>query len=253
MALWSTKRRFLYGGSVFLVLFVVVFLVALSFFYKAPTCTDRIKNGNEGGVDCGGTCSILCTTDTLTPVVLWSKTFNISGDVYSAVAFVENPNINSENKRATYQFRIYDSENRLITVKDGVTSIPKNKKFAVFETGIILKNSKPKSTDFKFTSFGPWQKDTTKDPEISLRYGTVVSNNTTPSLTGTIFNKSLQNIPKIELVVLVLDDKENAIAVSRTFIDDLLKNSSQDFVFTWQKPFTENVSVVNIISRFVQN
>ncbi|MCX6702066.1 MAG: hypothetical protein NTX96_02650 [Candidatus Zambryskibacteria bacterium] len=251
MALWSTKRRFIYGGSVFLVLFIVLILLIWNLFYKAPTCSDRIKNGDETGIDCGGSCLNLCTTDTLTPIVLWSKTFNISGDVYNAVAFVENPNINSENKKATYQFRIYDSENKLITVKEGVTSIPKNKKFAVFETGIILKNDKPKSTDFKFLSFDPWQKNTIKEPEISLKYGTIAFATTTPSLTGTISNKSLQNIPSTELVVIVLDNKENAIGVSRTFIDNLLRNSSQDFVFTWQKPFIEDISVINVIYSFI--
>ncbi|MFA5888962.1 MAG: hypothetical protein WCW47_03695 [Candidatus Paceibacterota bacterium] len=253
MAQWSTKRRFIYGGSVMLVVFVIVVSVAWDFFYRAPTCSDGIKNSDEKGIDCGGSCTTLCTADTLIPVVLWSKTFNISGDVYNAVAFIENPNVNSENKRATYQFRIYDSQNKLIIVKDGITSIPKNKKFAVFETGIILKNSKPKSTDFKFTSFDSWQKNTTKEPEISLKYGTISSATTTPKLTGTIFNKSLQNIPKTELVVIVLDDKENTIAVSRTFIDNLLKNTSQDFVFTWQKPFIENVSVINLVYHFLSS
>lgn len=252
MVLWSTKRRFMYGGGVVLTLFIIVVLVFFNIFYKSPTCADGIKNGNETGIDCGGSCNSLCTNDALTPVVLWSKIFNISGDVYSAVAFIENPNINSENKKATYQFRIYDSENKLITVKDGTISIPKNMKFVVFETGIILKNNKPKSADFKFISFGTWQKNLTKEPEISLKYGTMTSTTTTPSLIGTVYNKSLQDIPKIELVVVALDSKENAIAVSRTFIDDLLRNTSQDFFFTWQTPFAQNVSVINVMYRFIQ-
>jgi hypothetical protein len=251
MLLWSTKRRFIYGGGAVLFFLAVLFLLFLNFLYKIPTCSDSVKNGDELGVDCGGSCLNLCTTDTLTPVVLWSNIFNISGDVYSAVAYIENPNINSRNQTANYQFRIYDADNKLITIKEGVTSIPKNRKFVVFENGIILKNSKPKSADFKFTSFGQWQKDTTKDPEISLKYGTISGATSTPNLTGTIFNKSLNNISKIEVVVIVLDDKENAIGTSRTFIDNLQKNSSQDFVFTWQKPFTKEPSVINVIYRFV--
>jgi len=252
MALWSTKRRIMYGGGVVLVMAIAIGLFVLNYLYKSPTCNDGIKNGNEKGIDCGGSCTTLCRADTLSPVVLWSKTYNISGDVYSAVAFVENPNVNSENQKAGYQFKIYDNENRLIMVKNGVTAIPKNKKFAVFETGIILKNSKPKSTDFAFTSFDPWIKVVAKEPDISLQYGTISSVTTTPKLTGKIINKSLQNIPKVELVVLVLDDRENAIGVSRTYIDDLQKNTSQDFVFTWQKPFTDNISVVKIIHRFIE-
>ena len=236
-----------------LVIFVAVVFVVLSFFYKVPACDDKIQNGDEQGVDCGGSCDVLCTADTLTPVVLWSKTFNISGDVYTAVAFVENPNINSENRSATYQFQIYDSDGKLVTVRNGTTFIPKNKKFAIFETGLMLKNNKPKSTDFKFISFGPWQKNTTEDPSIYLSYGTINSATTSPNLIGTVTNKSLQNISRIELSVFVLDKQENTVATSRTFIDNLLKNSSQDFVFTWQKPFTEEISAINVIYHFVTN
>lgn len=241
MAPWSTKRRLIYGGGVVLTLAIILSLLTWNFFYKAPTCNDGKKNGDEKGIDCGGSCNSLCLNDALAPVVLWSKIFNISGDVYSAVAFVENPNINSENNEATYQFKIYDTENQLIMIKEGVTSIPKNKKFAVFETGIIIKNSKPKSADFKFLSFAPWQKNMVKDPEISLKYGALNSTSTAPNITGTVINQSLQSIPKIELVVLVLDNKENAVAASRTFVDNLARNSSQDFVFTWPKPFNLGV------------
>lgn len=251
MALWAIKRRMVYGGIVSVFVLFFIFVIFLNVFYQAPTCYDSVKNGDETGVDCGGSCDILCTNDALDPIVLWAKTFSISGDVYNAVAYVENPNINSENQKATYQFKIYDSDNRLITTKQGETSIPKNKKFAVFETGIILKNAKPKTTDFEFTSFGPWQKDITREPGVSLEYSTITSTSTTPTLTGKIYNKSLQDIPEIELVVLVSDSRGNTIATSRTYADNLARNSSQDFVFTWPQPFGEDISVINIIYRFV--
>jgi len=226
-----------------LVLALLIGGIFWQIFYTAPTCSDGRQNGGEKGVDCGGSCKNLCTSDTLTPVVLWSKTFNISGDVYSSVAYVENPNINSKNSKATYQFRIFDGDGNLITVKDGETSIPKGKKFAVFETGIVIKNSKPKSTDFQFISFSPWEKDTEKDPDISLKYGTLVSTSTIPRITGVISNNSLQSVPEIELVVFVLDGNENVVAASRSFVDNLVKRTSQDFVFTWPKPFDLGVEV----------
>lgn len=249
MALWSTKRRFLYGGSVVLVLALIVGGIFWKIIYRAPTCGDGLKNGDETGIDCGGSCQNLCTSDALTPVVLWSKIFNISGDVYSAVAYIENPNLNSKNSKATYKFRIFDANNTLITIKEGETSIPKGKKFAVFESGIVLKGLKPKSVDFEFTSFSPWVKDIEKEPTLSLKYSPIISASTTPTVTGSISNLSLQNIGEVELVVLLLDSNENVIAASRTFIDNLLKNTSQDFFFTWQKPFDRNPSVITVIYR----
>ncbi len=243
----------MYGGTIVSVVIIIVVSVLLSVLYKAPTCSDNVKNGTETGIDCGGACSRVCAVDTLSPVVLWSRILNISGDVYSVVAYVENPNVNSENNKATYQFRVYDAENKLIAMRDGETTIPKNKKFAVIETGILLNNRKPKTVDFKFNSFDIWQKNITAEPDISLEYGTISSTSTMPNLTGRIVNRSLQNIPKTELTVLVFDENENAIGVSRTFIDNLLKNTSQDFIFTWPKPLAGDISVVNVIYRFIKN
>ena len=249
MALWSTKRRFVYGSSVVLVLALILGGIFWGIIYHAPTCSDSVKNGDETGVDCGGSCKNLCTSDALSPVVLWAKVFNISGDVYSAVAYIQNPNINSKNQSASYQFRIYDGNGKLITIREGETSIPKGKKFAVFETGIILKNQKPKSTDFQFLSFSPWEKDTTKEPETSLKYSSLLATSTTPSITGTISNNSLQDISRLKLAVFLTDQNENVIGASETFVDNLQKGTSQDFVFTWQKPFNTEPSIINVIYR----
>lgn len=238
MALWATKRRIEYGGVFILALALIFTGVFFAVFHRTPTCSDGKQNGDEAGIDCGGSCKLICTSDALTPVVLWSKIFNVSGDVYSAVAYVENPNINSKNAKAGYKFKILDANNKLIATKTGETSIPKNKKFAVFEVGIVLKDVKPKLAQFEFTSFGPWEKDTQKEPEITIRHSALLSTTTAPRIDGTIQNDSLtQSVHSLELDVFITDSKGNAVAASRTFVDSLGVHTSQDFVFTWPKPF----------------
>lgn len=234
---WASRGRLIYGGSFVLILFIISSFVFFKVFYKAPTCNDGIKNGEESGVDCGGSCVNLCSAETLDPIVLWSKIFNISGDVYTLVSYVENPNINSKNERANYEFRIYDESNKLITVKAGQTSIPKGKKFAIFENGLVLKGSKPKSVEMEFTAFSSWIKDTEKDPDITLKYGTLTSTSTIPRITGTVTNNSALNVKELELAVFVLDGNQNVVAASRSFVENLTKKSTQDFVFTWPKSF----------------
>jgi len=250
MVSWSIKRRFIYGGSFILVIAFIAAGLFWRVFYRTPTCSDGVKNGDETGVDCGGSCLKLCTSDALKPVVLWAKIFNISGDVYTAVAFVQNPNINSKNTKAGYQFKIFDANNKLITIKEGTTSIPKNKKFAIFETGIILKNQKPKSAELNFTSFSPWEKDTTKEPQISLSHSELLATTTSPRITGTILNSSLKDVSEVRITVFVFDKDENVIAASETFVDSLKSRTSQDFVFTWPRSFERDASVVTVMYRF---
>ncbi len=241
MYAWSIKRRFIYGGTALVILGLFFSFFYFQYFYKAPTCTDGVQNGDETGVDCGGSCKNICTSDALKPVTLWSKVFNISGDVYTAVAYVQNPNITTKNPRATYKFKIYDEAGTKILEKEGYTSIPKNKKFAVFETGIVIKGKKPKSVDFQFTNYSAWEKDQSPEPDIFVEYGTLLSTSTIPRITGKIHNRSISNIKAIELDVFVLDSKENVVAASQSFIDDLYKSTTQEFVFTWPKPFNLGV------------
>jgi hypothetical protein len=243
MALWAAKRRLLYGGSFFGVIFIVLGVIFWQIVYEKPTCFDGEKNGDEKGVDCGGSCVNLCTADTLSPVTLWAKSFHISGGVYSAVAYVENPNITSKNPKAIYRFTLYDESNNVILQKDGETSVPKNKKFAIFENGLVVKSREPKRTEFEFIDFKPWQKDESIVPTVFLEYSTLVNSTTTPRITGKITNTSTVTIPEIELDVFVLDANENVVAASRSFVDNLLKGSTQDFVFTWPKPFNLGVEV----------
>jgi hypothetical protein len=219
-------------------------------FHTTPTCFDGTKNGDERGIDCGGSCKLLCTSEALTPVVLWSKVFNISDDLYTATAYIQNPNINSKNPLVTYKFSLFDANNKLITVREGNTSIPKNKKFAVFETGFILKSAKPKSARFEFTGFSQWEKDTKVEPEVTVKNSTLLFASTTPRVTGTIHNESLsEDVSYVELDALVFDADQNVIGTSRTYIDNLRANSSQDFIFTWPQPLSADASFVTVIYR----
>ncbi len=238
---WSARKRLIYGIGAVLIVALISLGIFYKVFYNAPTCTDGFKNGDEKGVDCGGSCRNLCTSDALKPIVFWTKIFNISGDVYTVVSYLENPNITSTNSSVKYQFKIYDENNKIVLTKEGVTSIPKGKKFAIFENNLYLKGVQPKTAELEFLSFGPWIKDTSVEPKLNIKYSTLTSTSTVPRITGTITNDTLDNVGQVELSVFVLDGNENVVAAGRTYVDNLLKRTVQDFVFTWPKPFNLGV------------
>ncbi len=246
MISWSTRRRLLYGSIILLPVLLALFFAGLSVVRSRGTCTDGIQNGGEAGIDCGGSCTKRCELEVVKPTVLWSRIFPVSGDVYTAVAYVDNQNRNLENKQARYMFRIYDDKSRLISSKEGVTTLLAGKRVSVFEFGLIIKNGIPKKADFEFVSLGPWTKPTTPANTVSITNSVLLSTTTTPRIEGAVRNTGTSTITNLELSAFVLDNKENVVGASRTFVDSLAPKQESYFSFTWPRPFalgTENCPI----------
>jgi hypothetical protein len=143
---WSQRRKATYIFSIlfiFVVIFAVVFLFI--FFNKKPTCSDGIKNQNETGIDCGGPCDILCRAEYNIPVVVWgprwAKVF--SNGTYNFLTYLQNTNIGVGAYNVPYNMKVYDKDGILLYQKNGLTDIPSNSNFVIFEDNINLndKNS----------------------------------------------------------------------------------------------------------------
>ena len=248
---WSTRHKLAYTGGALLVLSLLFTTIYFKVIYKSPSCSDGVKNGSETGLDCGGSCQKICTSDALNPIILWSKAFPVTDGVYNLSALVENPNVLSINNQVSYKFQVYDIDNQIIVSKIGTTFLPKNKKVIVFEPGVRVGQRKPTRTDFQFVSFGFWAKDQNPEPDLSIDHGILLSTTTSPRIEGSVTNNSLQTIDHLELTAQVLDGKDNTVAVSRTFVDNLTKKSSQQFVFVWNKPFDLGVASCLLPSNVV--
>ena len=238
MPSWSHKRQLLILLIPLVLVCIGGYLTYTKYIYKAPSCFDGIQNGTETGVDCGGTCSLLCSSDTLPPVVLWSKSFQVTNGVWNAVAYVQNPNSRSSAKQVPYEFKLYDANNKLIVNRDGVIDIAPHKTFAVFEGGINTQGKIVKRTDFQFTQNGVRTVDTSSEPDVTITNSTIENGSTSPRIDGNITNPNLQKISPTELIALILDGKGNAIDASKTVIDPLDAGQTMPFVFTWPRPFT---------------
>jgi Mg-chelatase subunit ChlD len=251
MPSWSTKRQLLYLLIPLTVVFVIFGFVYSKYFYTIPSCFDGVKNGNETGVDCGGTCSLLCQGDAIAPVVLWAKSFNVTGNVWNAVAYVQNSNFKSSAKNVPYEFKLYDENNNLVASRQGTIDIPRNKTFAVFEAGLIVSTATVKRTDFQFGDNVQWYQDTKAEPDITITNVPIENVTTSPKVEGTISNSNLYTVGPIELVALVFDGRQNVIGVSKTLVDPLAKDASAPFVFTWPHVFPAGVDVCQVPSNLM--
>lgn len=235
---WASKRQFKYFSVFVLVIVLIIFAIIYPLLFKKPTCTDNKQNGTETGIDCGGTCSLMCKGDVSDPVVLWSRAFPVTGSYYNLVAYVENRNKNSAILNAKYEFRIYDSNNKLLGRREGTTFITPNQQFAVFEPRFNSGESTIKTVTFEFIQPLVWIK---KDPilqTIPVFVNNIVftPDKDTSSLSATINNDSIYDLPEFDVVAILYDADHNAINASKTHKDGIISNTKLPVIFTWPEP-----------------
>lgn len=236
---WAARRKAIYLGMTILVLSGISFAVFWQFWYRVPTCSDNIKNGDEIGVDCGGSCSLICSESVLKPIVKWDpRLFEVMPGLWSALVYVENQNTNINATYAPYSFVIYDSDNKILEERKGATILPKNKTVGIFEGSIEIKGAtKPKRAIFEFGSNLVWSKDENIKEDITITHSPILRLESAPRVEANVKNNGIEEVKNIELVAVIFDGSDNAIAASRTFVENLKKNESANIFFTWPKPF----------------
>ncbi len=246
---WAAKRKLIYGIITVVVVGLAVSIPLFFFFYKTPTCTDGVKNQDEKGIDCGGVCTRLCPSDIAAPIVMWQRSFMVTPGVYSAVAYIQNPNVLTRVDDISYEFHLYDANNVLIGVRTGRTFLPANKTFAVFESGIQTGGRVAVRTSFDFTEAPSWMQNSAsyKEPIVLAENVTMSNDLSLPRIDAIIQNTSLDPIGTVGVVAIIYDADNNAIAASRTIVQNLAKQSSQPVTFTWPAPFSSPVVRKEII------
>ena len=183
------------------------------------------------------------------PVVLWSRPFVVANGLTNLVAYVQNPNINYVSKNVPYLFRVYDKNNVLIGTREGVMDIPPIKTFAVFEPAFNSGQRVPATAFFDFTAPLVWQKFNDTKPEFDVSDTLLLDASSTPHITATLNNDTINKYRDVEVVVIVYDDQGNAQASSRTVVDEIDPSGSAPLTFTWPSPFDFTMSKIEIIPK----
>lgn len=159
MSEWSRKRKRRYLLMIGLVVLLILMLIGYQYANRPSSCFDGIQNGQETGLDCGGECQLVCREEVRNIVVWWERPFQVAHGIYNVVAYFENQNLESGLREITYEFRLYDRDNILISQPViGSTFIEPNKRSAIFESGISTGDREPYTAFFKIISDQIWEK-----------------------------------------------------------------------------------------------
>jgi len=250
---WAFRRQLVYLAILLAFVLIFGFLIIYPRLNKAPTCTDNKQNGDEIGIDCGGTCPRACIFQVDEISTIWSRIFKVVDGRYNAVAYLENHNENTAINKIKYRFRFADKDNIYIGKREGETYVPPSGKFAVFEPAIDVGNSIPVYTTFEFTETPVWiQVSEEKINQLKIFVSDIRLENEdiSPRLSAMVKNSSLFQIPEVNIVAFLYDEKGNVVSASRTYLDVLQGEENKEITFTWPEAFSEKVIAKEIIPMF---
>ena len=226
-----------------LIPFTILLAAIIYVYYRAqpsPTCFDKVKNQDETGIDCGGSC-MNCALKTKQPLkVFYVKFDEVSQGLYDVVAEVRNPNIKLSAAVIPYEITLRDKSGFTIEKISGSSYIYPLETVHVIEAGIRAKRTVAK-VEFKITdSSVMWDvREDIKVPDLiggdkevlkeARPDGSVIT-----ILNAKIFNRSILDYDAIEVAVLITDAEQNVIAVSKTVIAKVRGGEFSPIVFSWQ-------------------
>ncbi|MDB5194613.1 MAG: hypothetical protein JWN50_627 [Parcubacteria group bacterium] len=247
---WSRRRK---RNILLIALFFLVVVIGLPlyfFFQVTPTCFDTKQNGDETGVDCGGSCTLLCGSQSL-PLIMKGdpRLLKVSTSTYEAVAYVQNPNATGVIMKAGYTFTLYEASSSVpVKTITGYTYVPKNTDFAIFEGPFDMGDKAPSRVTFAWNNASlVWTKNTDANPVINVADNGVANASTTPRVDARVTTTSLSELSNIYFVSLVFNDTGTIMAASKTYLDTLAPGEVSPIVFFWPSPFTALPASVRII------
>lgn len=246
MASWGTKRRNLIITIFILMVSFSVLAIGFFIFYQEPTCFDGKQNGDEEGIDCGGSCELLCNISTKDPIVHWRRYFNVTEGVYNVVAYIENQNANAGARDVEYEFALFDRNGIQITQKTGKIDIRPNQITPIIENNLNTGKLDVARVSFDFKDIS-WFEQEPLGNLVIIRKQELLKVDGLPRVTATVVNNTTQDLRNTRFVVILYDEENNALATSNTLIRMLERNATQNIVFTWPTNFESEATKFEII------
>jgi Mg-chelatase subunit ChlD len=238
---WAFWRRVQYGAGFMAFLGMVTTLVYFFVFYNPASCFDGMQNDLEIGVDCGGSCVRICAFTVAPPEVRWANSFRIFDGQYNAVAYIENKNSVAATEKLEYTFKLYNGS-EVIAERSGVTILPPNSVYPVFEGRIATKDGKiPTETKIELKTADVWQPATVGRTQFKTLDVELLSTDTRPRLNVAIENTELTDATDVEVVATIFNRAGEPVTASQTFVDDFGSRSTKDVVFTWPSSIAKTV------------
>ncbi len=246
-------RKRIVLGIALLCAAVLIGLPSYFILHKTPTCMDGLMNGDESGVDCGGSCQRLCTLESLPLVIKGDpRILTIAPNTFEVAAVIDNPNPAGEIRRAKYTVSVYEATS-LVPVKtfSNTAYIPAGQTFVIFEGPFTLEEGVTPlraTLEWDHASLN-WQKPLAATPKIDVGQSLFSRMETSPRLEVTVTNTTLAPVANLDLTALIYDAGGTIFAASKTLVPALGAGQQTQAIFTWPRPLPMAPVEVEVVTR----
>jgi len=244
---WGSHRR----NTIITVFSIIALLIIGTYLfnvlYVPPNCFDGKQNAAEAGVDCGGSCELMCKHQVIEPIVHWRRLFEVAPGVYNVLAYIENPNPTAGVDEVAYKFGIYDDQNVLLQERTGSVKLPPKSIVPVIENTLAAGKLNAARVGFDFTSDLVWKRRESEVPVIVVQDEELIDEDSNPRIQAILQNTDIVSVNNVRLVVILYDRNDDAIASSSTLVDRVPANGRVPVFFTWPNQFSTSIARFEII------
>lgn len=234
----------------FLAIISLVLYGGYSLFTSEPTCFDGRMNGDETGIDCGGSCFQICL-DTLADInITQSNLIPIENGDYDYVARVRNPNTTHGSGNVEYDVNFLDSSGTVVDTFSGAFNIlPGQTRYVlispikldreVTSAQMVIKNPnwiQVEDFDSSMVRFLDRRKE-----YVELGNDTVFSR-----VDGVIYNDSDFDFDFVEVMVVLFDSDDKILGAGSTTVRTFLSKTENFYQINWFEPFEGEVARMEV-------
>ena len=246
---WAARRKLII--MIIVCAFIVAFVatVLISVLYKTPTCSDNVRNQGEIGVDCGGPCPYLCSSQVLPPTVIFSKALDNGLGRIDLIASVQNKNLTAGAKDVPYHVTLYSSDQSLIREFDGTLDLPAGATVPVYIPSVATVRQKVIGAFLTIADFAPrWFNMTTDQRAVPTVVQTVRGGSiNAPLVQAVLANQSGGALSNVQVIVFVHNTSSDVIAASQTIVPSISAQGRAVASFTWNSRFSDTPASIEVV------
>jgi hypothetical protein len=237
--------------AIYIIIFVISFLTLKYLFSLGATCSDKLQNQGEKGIDCGGPCKPCGQTETAQDLIILEKAIIAGGnDSYDIALRINNQNMNFGLKNFSYELIFKDSAGNEVGNYSGTSFIlPAEKKYLVINGVKTNNNATPVSFDVKFGE-QKWEefKDSFERPQLNIyskRYNQI-SAGVGNELFAVFRNEGSYDLNRVFISVILRNSQNKIIAVGSTEKNTLRSKEEREFRLIWPYPMENETPNIEI-------